>query len=69
MIEKIEVCTYGNFAWAVFWVSMDCDPTVLKKTTAIFVKKGLEWKIAHAHSSQSSTLETAMASLAASQIK
>ena len=40
---------------------------MLKKTTAIFVKKGSDWKIAHAHSSQSCTLEAAMASLAASQ--
>lgn len=63
-VEKIRVCSSGLTAWAVFWVAKDSTLSALTKTTAIFEKKGDDWRIVHAHSSQWTTLEAAKLSVA-----
>jgi SnoaL-like domain len=67
-VEKIRVCGAGHTAWAVFWVAKDSTLSALSKTTGIFEKKGEDWKIVHAHSSEWTTLEAAKLSVAAGKL-
>ena len=66
-IEKINISVDKKSAWSVFWVAQDSSLSQLTKTTAILEKQGDEWKLIHAHSSQSISLDAAKASLKASQ--